>query len=158
VVTDVTVPAIAPDAVGTHTLQAVATDNAGNSSTLILTYVVDPWTLTGFYKPVDPNPTIINVVKAGSTVPLKFEIFIAGTEQTDSALITSFTSKQVACGTYPAAEDEDITTTGGTGLRYDFTEGQFINNWKTPNKKGYCFDVKMTTADGSEILAHFRLK
>ena len=61
-------------AVGSHTLVAIARDVAGNQTTATRTYTVAPWELAGFYQPVDMSGTV-NVVKARSTVPLKFEIF-----------------------------------------------------------------------------------
>jgi hypothetical protein len=52
----------------------------------------------------------------------------------------------------------EVTTTGGTILRYDTTAGQFIQNWKTPTSRGTCHKVTMTTDDGSTITALFKLK
>ena len=45
--------------------------------------------LKGFYSPVDMNDAL-NMVKAGSTVPLKFEIFAGTTEFTTTDKIASF--------------------------------------------------------------------
>ena len=51
-----------------------------------------------------------------------------------------------------------MTTSGGTTLRYDATAGQFIQNWQTPKKAGACYQVTMTSADGSDLHALFKLK
>ena len=144
-------------AVGPHTYTATATDNAGNSATATLDYTVLSWTLKGFYSPVD-MAGVWNTVKGGSTVPLKFEAF-AGSELTSTSAVKSFTQKVVACPGSSATVDEiEITSTGGTALRYDATAGQFIQNWATPKKPGTCYTVTMTTQDGSLLSANFMLK
>jgi hypothetical protein len=51
-----------------------------------------------------------------------------------------------------------VTATGGTSLRYDATEGQFVFNWQTPKKPGLCYKATMTTKDGSSLSAYFKLK
>jgi hypothetical protein len=45
------------------------------------TFTVNSWTITGFYQPVDMG-NIVNTVKGGSTVPLKFNIYAGGVERT----------------------------------------------------------------------------
>ena len=45
------------------------------------TFTVNAWTITGFYQPVDMNG-VVNTVKGGSTVPLKFNIYAGGVERT----------------------------------------------------------------------------
>ena len=142
--------------VGPHTYTAKATDVAGNEKTETLHYTVLAWNLTGFFSPVDMGG-VWNTVKGGSTVPLKFEVFAGGTELTDIAAITSFTTQAVSCAT--GSEDVvEFTTTGATQLRYDTTAGQFVQNWATPKKPGTCVKVTMTTDDGSFITANFKLK
>jgi hypothetical protein len=144
-------------AVGSHTVTASATDKAGNSNSDSRTYTVLPWLLTGFYQPTDMNGTL-NVVKNGSTVPLKFEIFAGSTELTDTANVKSLTSAQIGCDVSAPTDEIELTATGGTSLRYDTTAGQFIYNWQTPKKAGNCYRVTMTTQDGSSLVAFFRLK
>lgn len=65
----------------------------------------------------------------------------------------------IAC-TAGAPEDsiEEVATTGGTALRYDALGGQFIQNWKTLKTATVCYQVRMTTQDGSFIYANFKLK
>jgi hypothetical protein len=144
--------------IGTHTVTASATDKAGNTSTSSVTYTVSAWTLKGFYQPVDMGG-VLNTVKGGSTVPLKFELFAGPTELTDTALISSFTATKVNCTTgAPTDAVETLATTGGTSLRYDTTGGQFVQNWKTPTVKGACYAATVTTLDGGGITALFQIK
>ena len=135
---------------------------AGNVTTQTRTFTVQEQTLAqslkGFYQPVDMN-VIFNSVKGGSTVPLKFEVFVGSTELTDVATVKSFTQKVIACNA-GAPEDaiEEIANAGGTVLRYDSVGGHFIQNWKTPKTAIVCYQVRMTTQDGSSLYANFRLK
>jgi hypothetical protein len=142
--------------VGTHTVTATATDNAGNEATASSTYKVLAWTTKGFYAPVDMNG-VYNTVKGGSTVPLKFELF-AGSELTDTASIKSLQSQKITCSGTAVEDAIEATVTGGTSLRYDTTGGQFIYNWKTPTGAGSCYKVTMTAQDGSTISALFKMK
>jgi hypothetical protein len=121
---------------------------------------VPRYTLGGFYQPVDGGG-VFNTVKAGSTVPMKFEVSetASGTEQTDTSVVSGFTAKAVSCPNGSLTTDDiEFTTTGDTSLRYDLTAGQFIQNWKTPKKSGACYEVTMSTTDGSSISARFLLK
>jgi hypothetical protein len=126
-----------------------------------LTVRVPPeYSLAGFYQPVEMGESVFNTVKGGATVPLKFEVFAPEGEVTDTAVVESFTVKQIAC---PNGLDEhfdpvEFTTTGGTSLRYSEEDGQFIQNWKTPRGPGTCYEVTLTTVDGSTLVANFMLR
>jgi hypothetical protein len=147
-------------AVGPHTVTATATDIAGNTSTASAAYTVLAWNLTGFYAPVSMEAGVFNTVKSGSTVPLKFEIF-AAEELTSVAAVKSFVQAVISCPSASSITEDavDVISTGGTVLRYDATDGQFIQNWQTPkNKAGICYRVTMTAQDGSTITAFFKLK
>jgi hypothetical protein len=144
-------------AVGSHTVTAQVSDKAGNSASASITYTVLAWTLNGFYQPVDMNG-VTNTVKGGSTVPLKFEIFAGTTELTNTSAVASFAVFAVSCSASVATDEIELTTTGGTSLRYDATGGQFIQNWQTPKVPGACYKVVMTTQDGSKLEALFKMK
>jgi hypothetical protein len=144
-------------AVGSHTLTATATDFADNVETATLSYTVSNWTLNGFYQPVDMG-NVANTVKAGSTVPLKFEIFAGSTELTATSSVKGFSATMIACDATAPTDEVEITSTGGTTLRYDATAGQFIQNWQTPKAPGACYRASITTQDDSKITAVFKLK
>jgi hypothetical protein len=143
---------------------AVAGLDSGNytwSTTTTATANITAWTVSGFYHPVDMSG-VINTVKNGSTVPLKFEIFADGDELTDVSAVNSVTHAQVACNTNTQdAIEEVVTTSGGSVLRYDAMSGRFIGNWQAPRGSsvvGKCYRVTVTAADGSPIAAFFKMK
>jgi hypothetical protein len=143
--------------VGPHTVKATAMDKAGNTASDEKSYTVLAWTTNGFFQPVDMGG-VWNTAKNGSTVPLKFEVFAGSTELSDTAIVNQpLKATQTSCsgGT---TDDIELLATGNTSLRYDATAGQFIYNWQTPKKAGYCYVVTVTLADGSSITANFRLK
>ena len=73
--------------------------------------------------------------------------------------IKSFAYAPIPCNAAAAIDAPlEITTTGGTTLRYDTTGGQFIQNWQTPKPAGICYQVRMTTLDGSKLDAFFKTK
>jgi hypothetical protein len=145
-------------AVGAHTVSASVSDKAGNSATASAGYTVLAWTLSGFYQPVDM--TLLNTIKGGSTVPLKFNVFAGSTELTSTAVVKSFTAAPITCSAVGTVGEDaiEVTSTGGTVLRYDATGGQFIQNWQTPKGAGICYRTTMTTLDGSKLVAFFKTK
>jgi hypothetical protein len=142
--------------VGSHTITAKVSDKAGNEATATSSYTVLAWTLNGFYQPVDMN-NVLNTVKGGSTVPLKFNVFAGPTEITDPAKV-SFSAKPIACSSSATLDDIEMVSTGGTSLRYDVTGHQFIQNWQTPKLPGNCYQVTLIAQDGSTLKALFKLK
>jgi hypothetical protein len=149
------------------------------STTLTTTASILAWDAQGhgFYQPVgvsnsefvaapDPAPassqaTAWNAAKGGSTIPLKFQVFADGAEKTSTADISAFTQTRLSsCAAGATGEiDEALTTTGNTTLRY--TDGQWIQNWKTPTvKRGAeeCWRATVTFADGSSLSAFFKLR
>jgi len=145
--------------VGSHTVTATATDNAGNEATASSTYKVLAWDFRGFYQPVDMGG-VHNTIKGGSTVPIKFELFAGSTELTDTAnVVQPLKYQKISCTTGVPTEDAiETVATGGTSLRYDTTGGQFIYNWQTPTGAGTCYNVTISSIDGSSKTAPFKLK
>ena len=155
------------DKVGDHTMIGAAKDVAGNEGQEQLSYSVLQWTVKGFYSPVDMrdsngNP-IVNVVNAGSAVPIKFEVFKGDQELTDTSSVKGLSATPIECDT-GATDQIEVTATGGTALgtalRYDTDSGQFNFNWKTPrDNAGSCYKLTMTTRDEvSALSAIFRLR
>jgi hypothetical protein len=140
--------------IGVHIIELRVTDSGGLSDTDTATVKVLPWTLKGFYHPVDMNG-IYNIVKGGSTVSFKFEVFVGSTELTDIANIRSFTYAPTSCDANAKTDEIETTVSGGTSLHY--ADGQFIYNWKTPKTTG-CYRVTLTTIDGSSLVAYFKFK
>ncbi|WP_426322022.1 OmpL47-type beta-barrel domain-containing protein [Microbacterium sp. E-13] len=145
--------------VGEYHVKYRSVDAAGNveQAREVTLTVVQPRTFTGFYAPVD-MAGVVNVVKAGSTVPLKFELFFGEEELTSTTAIESLRTVQHSCD--PAAPVDEIETvvTGGTALVYDVEAGRFQYNWKTPKGTTGCLDVIVRSTDGVELKAQFRLK
>jgi hypothetical protein len=144
-------------ALGNTTVTCNATDAHGNAATPTTFVIKVILKLYGFYQPVDMNG-VYNMVKNGSTVPLKFEIFAGATELTDVLVVDSLTYAQTNCSATAITDDIETVATGQTVLRYDSTGGQFVYNWKTPSTAGKCYRVTMAADDGSSLVAYFKLK
>ena len=164
---------------GNHPVEAVfnsSDTNFSNSSDLLAggqNITVTAWTLTGFYQPVGVANTYgilvppiagitWNSVKAGQTVPLKFNVFAGSVEQTDVSSIAGFFVEEVGCITIGTTEDPvDFVTTGVTELRYEGTAGsggRFVQNWQTPKAANKCYRTAMKASDGSVLVAFFKTK
>jgi hypothetical protein len=146
----------------TVTFRQLGNNNYLNAIPVVQTVNATPWQVVGFYAPVAssaPGSPIWNVVKGGSTVPLKFEIFagVSGTEQTSLSAVGSMWLQAVNCtgGASLTVDPSQLEDTGGTALRYDGS--QFIQNWKTTRTPG-CFLVTMQAADSSTIRAYFQVR
>jgi hypothetical protein len=120
--------------------------------------VVPPWRLDGFYRPVNMGTNVVNPVRAGSTLPLKFNVYKGSTAMT-SGVGAIFTTQRIGCDGSNLQEPlEELPTTGSTPVRYDTAAGQWIQNWATPsNGKNSCYRVSLTTADGSSLRAEVQL-
>jgi hypothetical protein len=110
----------------------------------------------GFYAPVDNVPTV-NVVKAGSTVPLKFslggdfglDIFAAGYPASSWRSCTGGATDAL----------EETVQPGSATLTYDASSGRYHYNWKTLKSwAGTCRTLVLRFADGTEVTAEFRFK
>jgi len=140
------------DAVGSHTVVATATDVAGNVATASLSYTVAPWTLVGFD---GLDMTGLNVVRRGTPVQLRFEVFAGVVELTTLDAVVGLVQNPVACGDgtslgAPAAADSR------SPLRYG--GGQYAWSWLAPRDPGSCWQVAVETADGSTLTATVQLR
>jgi len=110
--------------------------------------------------PAPSATTVWNAAKGGSTIPLKFNLYAGGVEKTSTSDISGFSAiKLSACATGSGEDLVDFVTSGSTALRYDTTDRQFVQNWKTPTVSGEtCYRATATFADGSTLSAFFKLR
>jgi hypothetical protein len=140
---------------GSHELTATALDRAGNIGAARATYTVLPWRLVGFRPPV--SMTGWNVVKAGASVPLKFEVFAGAEELTDVGIVESITAEATTCparATTTSLTSAPIVST----LAYDTERGFFTYTWKAPRTPGACLTLSATAVDGSHLTALVKVK
>ena len=141
--------------VGAKTFAVAAEDASGNVGTASLEYRV-VYDFAGWYAPVNAWPTQ-NVVKAGSTVPVKFSL---GGDQGLAILAGGApASVSLPCDSLGTEADAVETVTSQTGLTYDATSGRYQLNWKTrPEWAGQCRQFVLELADGTKHRAAFRLR
>ena len=153
-------------AVGSHTFQVRAKDGLGNtdptpaSYTWTITPATTPYTFQGFFSPVD-NPPVINTVKAGQSIPVKYRLTQNGTPVSDPNSFVSLTSYQVSCGNWsgaPISPIEEVSAPGSSGLQYT-GDGNWHYNWKTLSSDAtQCRVMVLTLSDGSQHSADFQFK
>jgi hypothetical protein len=133
-------------ALGSTTVTCTAADSQGNTSHSTFKVVVS-FSFTGFFKPIDNLP-IINVVKAGQAIPVKFSL---GGNMGLAIFAAGFpASGPIACTTGPVDAVEETLTAGGSSLSYDASSGQYIYVWKTEKSwAASCRQLVVKFADGT---------
>jgi hypothetical protein len=137
----------------------VAADQAGNT-----TYTAAPqatqtiavvYAFAGFFSPVNNLP-MVNTVKAGSAIPVKFSL--GGNRGLAILAAGSPTSQVVACQSGAATDPvEQTVTAGASALSYDAPTGQYTYVWKTDNTwTNSCRTLTVTLADGTSHAATFQ--
>jgi len=128
--------------VGTFSYSAIATDKAGNTTTVTGTYTVS-YRFDGFLQPINDTAHQIgistSVFKAGSTIPVKFQLKDAtgATVPSGTAPVWLAPAKGSAMS---APVDETVyaaTADSGSSYRFDPTGQQFSYNWKTGTGGNY---------------------
>jgi len=115
----------------------------------------------GFYPPLAADTgelPALNVVKAGSAVPLKFSL---GGDQGLNVIEAGHpASGALNCKTMDPSDDrESAKAAGKSALAYDPASGQYTYVWKTEKAwKGTCRYLSLRLADGTEHRAAFRFK
>ncbi len=140
--------------VGSTTVQCAATDAASNRATGSFRVTVS-YNFGGFRSPIDGGD-VLNVAKAGSTIPVKFSL--SGDQGLNIWLNGSAPgAKSLTCTTAQQDTIEETSTATTSGLKYDSAADQYIYNWKTST--GYantCQQLVLRLADGSTHTAKFK--
>lgn len=130
----------------------------GGDGLVTITYA-EPvaYSFTGFFSPVD-NPPMLNTVKAGASVPVKFSL--AGDQGLGILAAGSPASQRITCdGSAPLDPIEKTATPGSSGLQYNALTDQYTYVWKT--EKGWantCRQLNVKLDDGSDHRASFRFR
>ena len=92
-------------------------DAAGNRTSQKSVTARVTYNFTGFFSPID-NPPILNTVKAGSAVPVKFSL--KGDQGMAIFAVNSPASRPVTCENSAASDAiEETVNPGNSGLSYD---------------------------------------
>lgn len=132
-----------------------------NSITADCTVVAsfDKYNFAGFFSPVD-NPPVLNIAKAGQTIPIKWQITHANSDWNSDP--TSFFNKPsfsvVTCDTSAPVDVIEVDTAGSSGLQY-LDNGNWQYNWKTSKTyAGKCMKMILNLKDGTSYIANFSFK
>ncbi len=113
------------------------------------------WPFAGFFAPVD-NPPVINVLNAGSAVPVRFSL---GGDRGLDIFAAGFPASGMTSCTGPTDVLEEVADPGSSTLTYDSTSGLYQFNWKTSKSwKGTCRQLILRFVTGSQQTALFQFK
>ena len=144
--------------VGPHSVRApVPSDNVGHTGDAAPCAYQVYYAFNGFGPPVQ-GPPAVNNARAGSTIPVKWQLTDAnGTDIGALSAVTSITYQRTSCTTFTtdSTQASAAAPAGGTGLRYDAADHQYIYNWKTP--RAGCYTLFLTLDSGQVFPARFNL-
>jgi hypothetical protein len=130
---------------------------AGNTATASVAYTVQ-YVFTGFFNPVNNLP-VVNTVKAGQTVPIKFSL--NGNHGLDVLQGGAASSVLISCSAGAILDPVETTVLypGASVFSYDATSDQYQFNWKTEKGwAGSCRRLLVRLDDGSTRSADFSLR
>jgi predicted extracellular nuclease len=112
------------------------------------------WAFTGFLAPVD-NGDVLNSVKAGQAVPIKFQL---GGDRGLDIFAASPTSVRITCsGDTTVDPVEETVSAASSGLHYDSATSTYTYVWRTlKDWKGTCRRFELRLRDGTVRTADFQ--
>jgi plastocyanin len=140
---------------GDYTVTISGTDIDGNAASASVIVHVREYVFSGFLPPISPLP-VVNDGKIKSTIPIKWQLRdpLTGALISDLGVVAAIRVAALPCSTTPTACD--VTPTGGTMLRYDTKNNQYVYNWLTPSKVG-TYVLSLQLIDGTTYVAYFKL-
>ena len=153
-----TVSGVVSAEVGSYPVTYTVTDASGPSDSATGSFTVRPlYNFDGFFSPVDNLPTF-NVVKAGSSVPVRFSL--GGDYGLDVFAADSPWSVKIPTDpNTPLDNIEETVTAGSSGLSYAGGTGHYTYVWKTSkNWAGTSRQLVVKFKDGTRGVANFTFK
>jgi beta propeller repeat protein len=119
-------------------------------------HVSGDYDFTGFFPPVN-NDSVLNVVNAGRSIPVKFGL--GGDKGLQVLAADSPTSHQVTCDQGLLTDPIETTVTAGAStLTYDPSTEQYTYIWKTDSTWKGCRQFTMTLDNGIQHTALFKFR
>jgi hypothetical protein len=133
---------------GVHSVLAAYNGKTATASLFVYAF-------SGFFPPVNNLP-VLNSVKAGAAVPVKFSL--GGNQGLDIFAPGYPISVKITCETSaPVDTIEQTVTAGGSSLSYDPVSGQYVYVWKTDKVwANTCRQFALKLKDGTEKSANFK--
>ena len=143
--------------IGATRVTCSATDACGNTGSCSFTVSVN-YDFLGFFWPVE-NPSVINKVKAGQIVPVKFRLTCGESLISELSAVMDLQSANLPACVGNGDDPIPADGSGSPGLRYDYVDNQFVFNWKTEKSwANTCRKFILTLRDGTVHEAYFRFK
>jgi PKD domain len=116
---------------------------------------VAAWDFVGFTSPVDNLP-VLNKVKAGQAIPLKWRLLDASGAPVTSLVAAGINAKGLDCDLGTTVDLVEEVTSGGSGLQ-NLGDGYYQLNWKSPKAyAGSCKVLHLDIGDGVQHDAYFK--
>jgi hypothetical protein len=142
--------------VGAKPAAVTGKDLTGNQATAAFAYSVH-YAFDGFYQPIDTLDTngVLNVVKAGQAIPLKWRLTDATGDPVTSLTGAQITVTGITC-TVGATTDQVEQTAAGTSGLQNLGDGNYQLNWKSAmSYAGSCKRLRLDLGEGSHHTADF---
>jgi hypothetical protein len=138
----------------TTTLDTAKNIICGESASLSPFAILEAtYKFVGFFPPVRTGPAEVNLAKAGSAIPMKWQLRAEGGGFVSAlSAVTGIRYQQKKnCSDSTLLNDLVlVNSSGSSGLLYDFSSNQYIYTWKTEKnmaRKCYRLDVEFTNRE-----------
>jgi uncharacterized membrane protein len=129
-------------------------DDRGIARAIRWTLPTNRYLFRGFFPPVR-NGGVLNQVKAGSSIPVKFAL--GGNQGRDILATNSPATRRITCGAGPTINSGTERTVSRSGLHHG--AGRYIYVWKTKKAwAGTCREFVLELKDGTRHSARFKFE
>ena len=148
--------------VGTYTYTATGRDVAGSATTRVVTYRV-AYVFGGFLQPINDTAHQVgvdtSVFKAGSTVPVKFEIHRANGMIVSPNAAPQWLTPVKGSSLAAAVDESAYSAPASSGDTYGIAGQQYMYNWSTKNfPAGYYYRIGVRLDDGNTYTVSIGLR
>jgi hypothetical protein len=145
---------VTTSSVGSKTVSCTATDSAGNSASQSISYRV-AYDFMGFGAPIDNNG-VLNVAKAGQTIPLKWRLLDAAGNPVTTLSSVTVRVQDLNCSAGSTTDQIEEYASGSSGLQ-NLGAGYYQFNWKTPTTYApSCKTMHLDLGEGATRTALFQ--